>query len=408
MPACGYLRCGLAVAVMAGAACGGGRARARWRRRGRAAPAARADGPGTMACRDQPQRRHPVPDRRFVVDAAGAGQPDRELSDVHGPAARLPPGLPNIHIAVVSSGHGRGRRHRSRAATRPAARTASSSTRARGTCTATTCRRARRSSRTSAASRTTPATWRTCSPASRRSARRAAASSTSSRRSRARWASTAAPAPAENQGFLRPDAYLVDRHDDERGRLLRASPGVHRCSTPARTRTSRRSSARPRTSAATSSATCARRRRRHVHPNRNAPNNDVTAMVDVRPSCTSNDTEGYLLSVADTANRLKALKADPAQVARRRRSRARRRRTPSPGRRPSTRGHLVRRGVLPLAARSRIRARPATAASPIRASARPSSCRQFGGNGLCCRSARPTLRAVAGPHGDADQRRLCA
>ena len=37
----------------------------------------------------------------------------------------------------------------------------------------------------------------------------AAASSTSSRRSRARWAPTAGPRPPENQGFLRPDAFLV-------------------------------------------------------------------------------------------------------------------------------------------------------------------------------------------------------
>jgi hypothetical protein len=32
-------------------------------------------------------------------------------------------------------------------------------------------------------------------------------------------------------------------------------------------------------------------------------------------SCSSNDTEAYLLRVADTANQLKALKADPAQIA---------------------------------------------------------------------------------------------
>jgi len=50
-----------------------------------------------------------------------------------------------------------------------------------------------------------------------------------------------------------------------------------------------------------------------IHPNRNAPNLDVAAMVNY-PSCRSNDQEGYLIGVADTANRIKNLKADPTQV----------------------------------------------------------------------------------------------
>ena len=50
-----------------------------------------------------------------------------------------------------------------------------------------------------------------------------------------------------------------------------------------------------------------------MHPNRNAPNNDIDAKV-AYGSCVSNDSEGYLLSVADTAARLKALKADDGQV----------------------------------------------------------------------------------------------
>jgi hypothetical protein len=50
-----------------------------------------------------------------------------------------------------------------------------------------------------------------------------------------------------------------------------------------------------------------------AHPVRSAPNNDVNASVSYG-ACTSNDTEGYLLSVVDTANRIKALKPDPSQV----------------------------------------------------------------------------------------------
>jgi hypothetical protein len=50
-----------------------------------------------------------------------------------------------------------------------------------------------------------------------------------------------------------------------------------------------------------------------VHPNRNAPNLDVAATVTYS-SCQSNDQEGYLLGVADTANRIKKLKDSPDQV----------------------------------------------------------------------------------------------
>jgi hypothetical protein len=50
-----------------------------------------------------------------------------------------------------------------------------------------------------------------------------------------------------------------------------------------------------------------------MHPSRNAPGNNVSAMVTY-DDCTSNDSEGYLLSVADTVNRIRALKADDGQV----------------------------------------------------------------------------------------------
>jgi len=49
-----------------------------------------------------------------------------------------------------------------------------------------------------------------------------------------------------------------------------------------------------------------------MHPNRNAPGNDVNATV-AYDMCTSNDTDGYLLSTKDVADRLKALKP-PGQV----------------------------------------------------------------------------------------------
>ncbi len=51
-----------------------------------------------------------------------------------------------------------------------------------------------------------------------------------------------------------------------------------------------------------------------AHPRRSAPNNDVASTVNYS-SCSSNDTEGYLLSATDTADRIKQLKADPSQIA---------------------------------------------------------------------------------------------
>jgi hypothetical protein len=113
--------------------------------------------------------------------------------------------------------------------------------------------------------------------------------------------------PAENQGFLRPDAYLVvvfiTNEDDcssavepqffdiasnwnqasQLGESFRCNEFGHLCR-------------------AGGTAT-------PMHPDRNAPGNDVTATVSY-DSCTSDDASGYLLGVKDTADRLKKLKGD--------------------------------------------------------------------------------------------------
>jgi hypothetical protein len=51
-----------------------------------------------------------------------------------------------------------------------------------------------------------------------------------------------------------------------------------------------------------------------MHPGRNAPANDIAARVTY-DQCTSNDTEGHLISTKNTADRIKALKPDPSMVA---------------------------------------------------------------------------------------------
>ena len=122
----------------------------------------------------------------------------------------LPGGLPNVHIAVVVVGHGRGRRvdrrlrRRRRQERHLPVRAARRLHGRRGLADgATFISDVERRPELHRQPR------RTCSPASPRWARAAAGSSTSSRRSRARSAPTVRPPPAENQGFLRADAYLA-------------------------------------------------------------------------------------------------------------------------------------------------------------------------------------------------------
>jgi hypothetical protein len=124
-------------------------------------------------------------------------------------------------------------------------------------------------------------------------------------------------APAENQGFLRPDAYLaivmLTDEDD-----CSAAPGVPLFDTtanqnmasqlgpPTNFRCNEFGHACPTGVMGTS--------RSAPHPDRNAPNRDVNATVNY-DGCTSDDTEGFLLGVKQTADALKALKTDPSMVA---------------------------------------------------------------------------------------------
>jgi hypothetical protein len=114
-------------------------------------------------------------------------------------------------------------------------------------------------------------------------------------------------APAENQGFLRPEAYLaivlITNEDD-----CSATPGVPLFDTGSNTNIASQLGPPANFRCNEFGHMCD-----GMHPSRNAPNNDVAATVSYN-ACTSNDSEGYLLSVVDTANRIKALKPDPSQV----------------------------------------------------------------------------------------------
>jgi len=114
-------------------------------------------------------------------------------------------------------------------------------------------------------------------------------------------------APAENQGFLRPDAYLaivlVTNEDD-----CSATPGVPLFDTGSNTNIASQIGPPANFRCNEYGHMC-----NGMHPSRHAPGIDVNAMVSY-DTCTSNDTEHYLLSAVETANRIKALKSDPSKV----------------------------------------------------------------------------------------------
>jgi hypothetical protein len=116
------------------------------------------------------------------------------------------------------------------------------------------------------------------------------------------------PTPTENQGFLRPDARLaivmLTNEDD-----CSASPGVPLFDTGSNTNLA--SQLGPPTNFRCNEFG---HRCGGTMPRRFATGSDVMATMPYS-NCTSNDSDGYLLSVTDTANRLKALKSDPSQVA---------------------------------------------------------------------------------------------
>ena len=209
--------------------------------------------------------------------------------------------------------------------------------------------------------------------------------------------------PAENQGFLRPDAYLVDRPDHQRGRLLRVA---RRAAVRHRLEHEHRVAARPARELPLQRVRPPLRRRRGNSSARTAtrPNNDV-------------DRDGHLPRLhverhgrlparrrSTPRNRIKALKADPSQVIVAaitgpatpytvELEGARARPTPRAARRPA-RGR---------SSRTRARRRDGSFADPVGAHRRVREPvrRQ---RPRCCRSAPTTSRPSLDAHRDADQR----
>jgi len=125
------------------------------------------------------------------------------------------------------------------------------------------------------------------------------------------------PPPMENQGFLRAEAYLVvvfiTNEDD-----CSAAPGVPLFDTSLNRDMGSQLGPPQNFRCNEFGHTCPTgisgdHGRTALHPDRNAPNQDATQLVPY-DGCTSDDTEGFLLGVKQTADALKSLKGDPSQV----------------------------------------------------------------------------------------------
>ena len=124
--------------------------------------------------------------------------------------------------------------------------------------------------------------------------------------------------PAENQGFLRPDAYLVViliTNEDDCSAGLGAGPNNRIPLFDTGSNTNMASQLGPPSNFRCNEFghLCTRNGGTPMKPDRNAPNLDMTAMVTY-DNCVSNDTDGFLLGAVDTASRIKSLKSDPSQV----------------------------------------------------------------------------------------------
>ena len=304
--------CGVAVAIVVGTACGGGAGNkpdgggldggARWS--------------GTLQLTQAPV------DVLFVIDDSSGMRraQDKLLRAFPAFMTRLqgPPGLPNLHIAVVSTDMGAGD------GTVPACNAEGGKNgilqnSARGACTDTTLKGGARYIEN--ADGVTNYTGKIEDVFACIAALGEAGCSFEhpfAAISRALGVDGFGAAPLENKNFLRPDAYLVivmlTNEDD-----CSASPGqgpnnrIPLFDTAANTNMASQLGPPENFRCNEFGHLCDDGTGNFAHPNRNAPANNVSAMVTYA-ACRSNDAEGYLLGVVDTANRLKSLKADPAQI----------------------------------------------------------------------------------------------
>ena len=125
-------------------------------------------------------------------------------------------------------------------------------------------------------------------------------------------------APAENQGFLRADAYLVIimiTNEDDCSASLGNGPNNRIPLFDTGSNTNMASQLGPPANFRCNEFghLCTMGGGAAMPPNRNAPNLDPAAMVTY-DMCNTNDRDGFLLRVSDVAGQIKSLKKDPGQV----------------------------------------------------------------------------------------------
>ena len=259
----------------------------------------------------EPQLRSPLPDRRLVVDAAGPGKPGAQFSGVHDQAAGRAPGSAQHSRRGHIVGHGRGDGSVAGCNTTGGKQGIFQYT-ARGTCTATGLQAGFTYISDIAGTRNYTGTLEnvfTCIAALGESGCGFEHQFAAVLRS---LGADGRAAPAENQGFLRPDAYLgvimITNEDD-----CSATSGVPLFDTGSNTNIASQLGPPANFRCSEFGHICDSASGLGMHPSRLAPNNNMSAMVGYT-NCRSNDNEGYLLSALDVADRLKALKSDPSQV----------------------------------------------------------------------------------------------
>jgi hypothetical protein len=314
--------CGLVVAVVAGAACGGGAAN-------------RPDGGGGLDGGGGPdggggrwggalQLTQAPLDVLFLIDDSSAMKlaQDKLLRSFPTFMTRLqdPPGLPNLHIAVVSQDMGAGDGSIASCSADGGKKGIFQYT-ARGACTATSLKAG--ATYIENADGVTNYTGNIADVFSCIAALGEAGCGFEHQFAairRALGVDGRGAAPPENEGFLRPDAMLavimLTNEDDCSASPSSSSPNgeIPLFDTGVNTNITSQLGPPGNFRCNEFGHMCSKGSGDFMHPDRSAPGNDVSATVTY-DACRSNDQEGYLLGVVDTGNRLKSLKANPAQVA---------------------------------------------------------------------------------------------
>jgi len=304
------VRCGLVLLVMTGAACGGGTAKPDG-----GGGSGGADGGGNRWTGNVSASINRNVDVLFLIDDSSSMRllQDKLIQSFPAFITRLqdPPGLPNIHIAVVSQDMGAG--DGSIASCSRTGLGGLFQSTPRGTCTSTGLQAGATFIKDVGGARNYTGNLAdvfTCIAALGEGG--CGFEHQFSALLRALGAD-GSPPPIENQEFLRPDAYLaivmLTNEDD-----CSEVPGTTFFDVASNTNVASVLGPPVNFRCNEFGHLCKDAAGNQVRPARLAPNNDLASMVTYT-DCTSNETGMWLRTVADTASRIKALKADPSQIA---------------------------------------------------------------------------------------------